>query len=99
MWMAAYLYRLGRWAFDNRKKVVLGWVAVLAVVIVSAGAFSGQFSEKCTADGIHIASCGGTWLAPRARLPGAPPGRAPPSPAPSGRLGESFSRLGRPGHR
>ena len=78
--MAAYLYRLGRWAFDNRNKVVLGWVAVLAVVIASAGAFSGQFSEKFTADGIYIASCGGTWLAPRARLPGAPPGRGPPSP-------------------
>ena len=44
--MAAYLYRLGRFAFDNRKKVLLGWVAVLAVVIASAGAFSGQFSEK-----------------------------------------------------
>jgi RND superfamily putative drug exporter len=46
MHMAAYLYRLGRWAFDNRKKVLLGWVAVLALVIASAGAFSGQFSEK-----------------------------------------------------
>ena len=44
--MAGYLYRLGRWAFDNRKKVLLGWVAVLAAVIAAAGAFSGQFSEK-----------------------------------------------------
>ena len=44
--MATRLYRLGRWSFDNRKKVLLGWVAVLAVVIASAGAFSGQFSEK-----------------------------------------------------
>jgi putative drug exporter of the RND superfamily len=46
MHMATRLYRLGRWSFDNRKKVLLGWVAVLAVVIASAGAFSGQFSEK-----------------------------------------------------
>jgi uncharacterized membrane protein YdfJ with MMPL/SSD domain len=44
--MATYLYRLGGWAFDNRRKVLLGWVVVLAVVIASAGAFSGQFSEK-----------------------------------------------------
>jgi hypothetical protein len=26
--------------------VLLGWVVVLALVVVSAGAFSGQFSEK-----------------------------------------------------
>jgi uncharacterized membrane protein YdfJ with MMPL/SSD domain len=44
--MATYLYRLGGWAFDNRRKVLLGWVAVLALVIFSAGAFSGQYSEK-----------------------------------------------------
>ena len=44
--MATYLYRLGGWAFDNRRKVLLGWILVLALVGVSAGAFSGQFSEK-----------------------------------------------------
>jgi RND superfamily putative drug exporter len=44
--VATYLYRLGGWAFENRKKVLLGWMAVLAVVIASAAAFSGQFSEK-----------------------------------------------------
>jgi RND superfamily putative drug exporter len=44
--VATYLYRLGGWAFENRKKVLLGWMAVLAVVIASAVAFSGQFSEK-----------------------------------------------------
>ena len=44
--MATYLYRLGGWAFDNRRKVLLGWLAVLALVIAAAGAFAGQFSSK-----------------------------------------------------
>ena len=44
--MATYLYKLAGWTFDNRRKVVLGWVAVLAVVIVSAAASSGEFSTK-----------------------------------------------------
>jgi uncharacterized membrane protein YdfJ with MMPL/SSD domain len=44
--MATYLYRLGGWAFTNRRKVLFGWLAILGVVIASAGAFSGQFSSK-----------------------------------------------------
>ena len=44
--MATCLYRLGGWAFDNRRKVLLGWVVVLALVIASASAFSGTFSSK-----------------------------------------------------
>jgi RND superfamily putative drug exporter len=44
--MATYLYKLARWTFDNRRKVVLGWVGVLAIVIASAAAFSGEFSTK-----------------------------------------------------
>jgi RND superfamily putative drug exporter len=44
--MATYLYRLGGWAFDNKKKVLFGWIAVLAVVIAGAGGLSGQYSEK-----------------------------------------------------
>jgi uncharacterized membrane protein YdfJ with MMPL/SSD domain len=44
--MATKLYRLGGWAFDNRRKVLLGWIAVLVAVAASAAAFSGQFSSK-----------------------------------------------------
>ena len=44
--MATHLYRLGGFAFDHRRKVLLGWVAVLALVIACASAFSGQFSSK-----------------------------------------------------
>ena len=44
--MATYLYRLGGWAFTNRRKVLFGWLAILAVVIGCAASFSGQFSSK-----------------------------------------------------
>jgi putative drug exporter of the RND superfamily len=44
--MARHLYRLGGWAFDHRRKVLVGWIVALAVVIASAGAFSGQTVNK-----------------------------------------------------
>ena len=44
--MARNLYRLGGWAFANRRKVVLAWVAVLGLVIAGASTFSGEFSTK-----------------------------------------------------
>ena len=44
--MATYLYRLGGWAFDKRRNVLLGWVVLLALVVFSASAFSGTFSSK-----------------------------------------------------
>ena len=44
--MATYLYRLGGWAFDNRRKVLFAWIATLVAVVVSSFAFSGQFSSK-----------------------------------------------------
>jgi putative drug exporter of the RND superfamily len=44
--MARHLYRLGGWAFDHRRKVLVAWIVALAVVIASAGAFSGQTVNK-----------------------------------------------------
>jgi uncharacterized membrane protein YdfJ with MMPL/SSD domain len=44
--MATYLYRLGGWAFDHRRSMLLGWIVTLALVIAGAAAFSGQFSSK-----------------------------------------------------
>jgi RND superfamily putative drug exporter len=44
--VATYLYRLGGWAFDHKRKVLLAWVLVLGLVIVSAASFSGTFSTK-----------------------------------------------------
>jgi RND superfamily putative drug exporter len=44
--MARHLYRLGGWAFDHRRKVLVGWVVALALVIAAAGAFSGQTVNK-----------------------------------------------------
>jgi uncharacterized membrane protein YdfJ with MMPL/SSD domain len=44
--VATHLYRIGGWAFDHRRKVLLGWLAVLAIVVASSSAFSGDFSSK-----------------------------------------------------
>jgi RND superfamily putative drug exporter len=44
--MATHLHRLGGWAFDNRRKVALAWVLVLALVLFSSSTFSGSFSSK-----------------------------------------------------
>jgi membrane protein YdfJ len=44
--VATYLYRLGGWAFDNRRKVLFAWIATLVAVVASSFAFSGQFSSK-----------------------------------------------------
>jgi putative drug exporter of the RND superfamily len=44
--VATYLYRLGGWAFDHRRKVLAGWVLLLVAVGFAAASFSGQFSSK-----------------------------------------------------
>jgi RND superfamily putative drug exporter len=49
--MAGYLYRIGGWAFDHRRKVLVGWLLVLGLVIASAAAFSGQTSDKFAVPG------------------------------------------------
>ena len=49
--MATYLYRLGGWAFQNRRKVVAIWGAVLAGVILCAVAFSGTTNDEFSVPG------------------------------------------------
>src|ERR1044072_5780072 len=44
--VATYLYRLGGWAFGHRRKVLFGWIAVLALVVAGSSAFGGAFSSK-----------------------------------------------------
>src|SRR5262245_20898016 len=44
--MATYLYRLGGWSFENRRKVLLAWLFLLGVVGFCAVTFSGHTSEK-----------------------------------------------------
>jgi uncharacterized membrane protein YdfJ with MMPL/SSD domain len=44
--VATYLYRLGGWAFDHRRRVLFGWIVTLVAVVASSFAFSGQFSSK-----------------------------------------------------
>jgi uncharacterized membrane protein YdfJ with MMPL/SSD domain len=49
--MATFLYRLGGWAFQHRWKVLGAWVAVVALVVASAMAFSGKTNDKFTVPG------------------------------------------------
>ena len=49
--MATRLYRLGGWAFENRKKVLVGWLLVLVAVFASAAAFSGKTSNEFAVPG------------------------------------------------
>ena len=49
--MATRLYRIGGWAFENRRKVIVGWLMVLVAVIASASAFSGKTSNEFSVPG------------------------------------------------
>jgi RND superfamily putative drug exporter len=49
--MATRLYRIGGWAFENRKKVLVGWLLVLVAVFASAAAFSGKTSNEFAVPG------------------------------------------------
>jgi len=44
--VATKLYRLGGWAFENKRKVLALWAVVLIAVAASAAAFGGQKSNK-----------------------------------------------------
>jgi RND superfamily putative drug exporter len=44
--MARHLYRLGGWAYDHRRKVLVGWLVALALVIAGAASFGGQTVNK-----------------------------------------------------
>ena len=49
--MATRLYRIGGWAFEHRRKVIVGWLLVLVAVIASASAFSGKTSNEFSVPG------------------------------------------------
>ena len=49
--MATHLYRLGGWAFERRRRVLVAWVVILGLVLASAAAFSGQTSNKFVVPG------------------------------------------------
>jgi putative drug exporter of the RND superfamily len=49
--MAKHLYRLGGWAFDNRWKVLGGWLVVLVAVVMCAAAFAGETNDEFTVPG------------------------------------------------
>jgi putative drug exporter of the RND superfamily len=49
--MATRLHRIGGWAFENRRKVVLAWLLVVVAVVASASAFSGKTSNEFSVPG------------------------------------------------
>ena len=49
--MATKLYRLGGWAFEHRKRVLVGWLVVVGLVIASAAAFSGTQNNSFSVPG------------------------------------------------
>ena len=49
--MATRLYRLGGWAYEHRKRVLVGWLLVLVAVFASAAAFSGKTSNEFAVPG------------------------------------------------
>jgi uncharacterized membrane protein YdfJ with MMPL/SSD domain len=49
--VAANLYRLGRWSFRNRGKVLCVWALVLGLVVASAAVFSGRTSNEFSVPG------------------------------------------------
>ncbi|WP_299950681.1 MMPL family transporter [uncultured Modestobacter sp.] len=51
--MAAFLNRLGRWAFHRRKTVLAAWVLTLAVLGGLAGAFSRSADAQLTIPGVE----------------------------------------------
>src|SRR6185436_14295874 len=49
--MATRLYRLGGWAYEHRKRVLVGWLLVIVAVFASAAAFSGKTSNEFSVPG------------------------------------------------
>ena len=49
--MAPHLYRLGRWSFRNRWKVLAAWLLTLVAVMAASAAFSGQENNSFVVPG------------------------------------------------
>jgi len=49
--VATYLYRLGSWAYEHRRRVLGFWLAMLAIVMVCAALFGGSTSDKFSVPG------------------------------------------------
>ena len=72
--MATYLYRLGAWSFEHRRRVLMIWLAVLVLIGASAAAFSGRTSDKFSVPGHRVPAGAGPagGEVPRRRWRGCP---------------------------
>ena len=49
--MARHLYRLGGWAYDRRRLVLVAWLVALGLVFGAAAAFSGKTTNEFSVPG------------------------------------------------
>jgi RND superfamily putative drug exporter len=49
--MSRYLYRLARWCYEHRRRVLVAWVVVAAVVISLGVAGHGKQNDNITIPG------------------------------------------------
>lgn len=56
--MAKYLYRLGQWAAENRKKVLIGTISVLVAMVVLALSMKPAFEENMSIPGTKSEEAG-----------------------------------------
>ncbi|QDZ88260.1 MMPL family transporter [Priestia megaterium] len=50
--MGKYLYKLGGWAYRKRGKVILGWLAILIVLVIGLVSFGATFDEGMSIPGM-----------------------------------------------
>ncbi|MGG4412167.1 MMPL family transporter [Niallia taxi] len=56
--MAKYLYKLGKWAANHKKRVIFGTIAILIIIAVTALSLGPSFSDEMSIPGTESAKAG-----------------------------------------
>jgi len=56
--MAKYLYKLGKWAANHKKRVILGTIGILIIIAVAALSLGPSFSDEMSIPGTESAKAG-----------------------------------------
>ncbi|MCM3324663.1 MMPL family transporter [Cytobacillus kochii] len=56
--MAKYLYKLGKWAANNKKRVIYGTIGILIIIAVAALSLGPSFSDEMSIPGTESAKAG-----------------------------------------